>query len=236
MRAGIFLGIILSFMAVQAQAQDYKFVSIEGLIEQEVGREIIPVIYEKLGLSVEITPLAGKRAEQEATTGRKDGEIMRIFSYGQNNPTTLRVPTPYYKLETMAFVKKDSGIKITSKDDLRQYKVAKVSGVKHTDNLSKGLSGVKDAKSTASMMKMLNAGRVDVALTNTVDGLLVLKEIGVTSITPMDKPLAELDLYHYLHESHADMVAKVDAAIQEMVASGEMKSVVAGAEKKIIGN
>ena len=151
-------------------AEEYHFVSVKGLIEQDVGRIIIPEIYKNLGLTITIKPVSGKSAQQHATSGKKDGEIMKIFTYGLENPTTIRVPTPYFSLETMAFIKIDSGIVIKNKEDLKKYKVVKVSGVKHTNNITKEMSNVSDIQSTLSMMKFLQKGRADVALTNTVDG------------------------------------------------------------------
>jgi polar amino acid transport system substrate-binding protein len=53
-----------------------------------------------------------------ATAGGKDGEIMRIWTYGKENPTTLRAPTPCYQLETMPFYKKGRGVVINNKTDL----------------------------------------------------------------------------------------------------------------------
>jgi polar amino acid transport system substrate-binding protein len=229
--------LLLTLLAVNlCVAGEYNFVSIKGLIEQDVGRLIIPEIYKKIGATVTISPVPGKRAQMLATTGKKDGEIMRIHAYGDENPTTIRVPTSYYSLETMAFIKKDSGIKIDTKDDLAKYSLLKVRGVKHTNNISKGMSNVKDLDSTDQMMQMLSSGRGDVALTNTVDGLLVLKKLGIENVTPMDKPLAVLELYNYIHESKKDIVPKVDAAIKEMKANGELAAAIKNAEGQIIGN
>ncbi len=215
-------------------AQDYQFVSIQNLIEQEVGRVLIPEIYKKLDLTVDISPMPGNRAQEEATTGAKDGEIMRIFTYGNENPTTIRVPTPYYYLETMGFVRKNSGIRIKSKADLAKYRLAKVRGVKHTNNITKGLENVFDLKNTETMMEFLARGRADVALTNTVDGLLVLEKLGYENIGPIEKPLAVLDLYNYIHENHADIVPLVDKAILDMQSSGELKQLIAKAEAVVI--
>ena len=226
--------LLVLFTTKYGIAEEYHFVSIKNLIEQEVGRLIIPEIYKKLGMKVTITPMPGKRAQHSATKGKKDGEIMRIWTYGEENPTTIRVPTPYYYLETMAFIKKDSGIVIQSKSDLAKYKLVKVRGVKHTNNITKGIDA-HDLNSTEQMMKFLAAGRADVALTNTVDGLIVLKELGITNIIPIQKPLAVLDLYNYIHEDHKDLVPKVDAVIKEMKASGELSRIIKDAEKQIIG-
>lgn len=218
-------------------AADYNFVSIKGLIEQDVGRVVLPKVYEKLGLTIDIEPMAGKRAQSEATSGRKDGEIMRIHTYGKENPTTIRVETPYYYLETMAFVRKDSGIKIDSKEDLKKYKLIKVSGVKHTNNITAGIDGVKDVTSTEQMMQLLQTGRYEVALTNTVDGNLVLKKLGMTDeIGPIEKPLAVLDLYTYIHEKNADLVTKVNDMIQSLKDSGELAEIIKAAEDEVINS
>jgi polar amino acid transport system substrate-binding protein len=69
-------------------------------------------------------------------SGRKDGEIMRIWSYGLENPTMSRVPTPYYQLETMAFVHKNSQIVLDSKADFANYNLLIVHGVNHPRSLS----------------------------------------------------------------------------------------------------
>ena len=161
---------------------------------------------------------------------------MRIFTYGQENPTTIRVPTPYYYLETMGFVRKNSGIKIRSKKDLYRYSLAKVRGVKHTNNITQGMPDVFDLKNTATMMEFVRRGRADVALTNTVDGILVLQKLGYTDIVPIEKPLAVLDLFNYIHEDHKELVPEVNSAILEMQSSGEMDALIKKAEEQVIAS
>jgi polar amino acid transport system substrate-binding protein len=225
--------VFLLFTTV-CSASEYHFVSINNLIEQEIGRLVIPQIYRKLGIDITITPLPAKRAQLEATSGKSDGEIMRIYNYGEENSTTIRVPTPYYSLETMAFIKKNAGIEITKKEDLGKYKIVKVRGVKHTNNITQGLVNVSDVDSTEQMMWLVEKGMVDVALTNTIDGLMALRILNIDDIVPLDAPLATLDLFHYIHESHKDLVPLVDNKIKEMLASGELSLIIKAAEKKVI--
>jgi len=227
--------LIVFFMFVGlSDAEEYHFVSINNLIEQEIGQIVLPQVYKKLGINITITPLPGKRAEFEATSGNSDGEIMRVFSYGLENPTTVRVPTAYYYLETMAFIKKGSGVKISNKNDLSRYTIAKVRGVKHTDNITQGLSNIYDLNTTKQLMMFVEKGRTDVALTNRVDGLMALKELGINNIIPIEKPLATLDLFHYIHKNHKDLIPRVDAKIKEMKASGELAIIIKDAENKVI--
>jgi ABC-type amino acid transport substrate-binding protein len=212
---------------------NYQFASIEYLIEQEIGRIVLPKIYKNIGIDIVVVPLPGQRAQFEANVGIKDGEIMRIWTYGDENKQSIRVPTPYYYLETMAFILKDSQIDIRNKDDLKKYRLAKVRGVKHTNNITKGLSNVYEMNSTENMFRMLNNGKIDVVLTNTLDGNLVLKRLGFDNIVSINKPLAVLPLYHYVFEKHKVMVPLIDSEILRLKNSGVLAQMILLAEQKV---
>jgi len=231
--AFILLLIALNILVHNIRAEEYHFVSIENLIEQEVGRIVLTRIYANMGIDISITPLPAKRAQMEAVTGRSVGEIMRIYTYGIENPTVRRVPTPYYYLETMAFINPNSLIKITSKNDLRNYTLAKVRGVKHTNNITVGMENVINLNSTEQVMRFVSAGRADVGLTNTVDGLMTISKLNL-SLVPIEKPLATLDLFNYIHKDYIDLVPLVNEKIKEMKASGELTRVIEGAESTVL--
>lgn len=218
---------------IPLSAKEYHFVSIKGLVEQEVGGIVLPVVYEKLGHKAIITPMPGKRAEKEAVSGNADGEVMRIWSYGEENPALIRVPTPYYQLVTTVFVHKDSGVLIETRGDLAKYAIVKVRGVKHTNNITLGCDNVYDVEDTEQMMRFLRTGRADIALTNRIDGLDVLRKTAATDIVALPTPLAILDLYHYLHKKHAALVDEVDTVIREMIETGEMAKLIDRAESTV---
>ncbi|NMP32713.1 transporter substrate-binding domain-containing protein [Thalassotalea sp. M1531] len=213
---------------------DYEFSSIELLIEQEVGRIVLPQIYQNLGINIAVSPLPADRAQYVANSGLKGGEIMRIWSYGKENSSLLRVATPYYKLETMAFILRGSGVEINKKEDLEKYRIAKVRGVKHTNNITKWLPNVYNTTSTQNMMNLLLKGKVDVALTNTLDGVTVIKRLGFSNIVPIEKSLATEPLYHYIHKKHRHLVPLVDNEIKRLKQSGKLEIMIKNAEKKVI--
>jgi hypothetical protein len=213
---------------------DYNFASIELLIEQEVGRIVLTQIYKNIGINITVSPLPGKRAQCSANSGIKDGEIMRIWTYGEENLNTIRVPTPYYYLETMPFVLKNSDILIEQQQDLAKYRLTKIRGVKHTNNITKGLSDIYEMSSTEEMFKLLLSEKIDVALTNTLDGNLALKRFGLSNIIPMNKPLTRLTLYHYIHKSNKELVPLIDEEIQRMKNNGELATLIQQAEKIVI--
>ncbi|KZN45025.1 substrate-binding periplasmic protein [Pseudoalteromonas luteoviolacea] len=213
--------------------QTYHFVSINYLIEQEVGRIVLTEVYKQLNIQITITPLPGKRAQFEAQTGLKHGEIMRIFSYGDETPTTIRVPTPYYSLETAVFVRTDSNVNIKTAADLHKYHIVKVRGVKHTNNITQGMKHVEDMDTTEQILKLVSKGLADVALTNKMDGVMYLKKLGINNVVH-GPSLAELDLYHYIHESQKHLVPLVNGKLSEMEKSGELERLIKMAEKQVM--
>ncbi|BDX05482.1 ABC transporter substrate-binding protein [Planctobacterium marinum] len=215
-------------------ATTYHFVAIEHLVEQEIGKIVLPQIYERAGIKITIASLPGKRAEFEATSGLRNGEIMRIYSYGEENPTVRRVPTPYYYLQTMAFTKDGAGVSVRSREDLRSYTIAKVRGVKHTNVITEGLRKVSDVSNTVEIMRLLEQGLVDVGLTNTLDGVMTIQQLGLNDISPQGTPLATLNLYHYIHEEHQQLVAIIDEKIRQLRDSGELAIMIAEAENQVM--
>ena len=117
-RLFFFAAVSIYLIPLGAVANELTFASIQGLVEQKVGAIVLPKVYARLGYKVEIKPLPGKRAQKSANMGTVDGEIMRIFAYGEETPNTIRVPTPYYELETTAFARRGSGVEIKNKSDL----------------------------------------------------------------------------------------------------------------------
>ena len=235
-----FLLCFLLFSPQLSSADEFQYASIEGLFEQKVGEIVLPQIYQKLGHSISIISMPGKRAQMEAIMGRKDGEIMRIFTYGIENPNMVRVPTSYYHLETMAFAHKDSQITLNSKADLGKYNVLKVLGVKHTNNITQGLTHVYDFNDTQDMFTALGQKRTSLALTNTTDGLYMIKKLGLTHIVPLRPALANLELYHYIHpaviEENPSLLQGLDTTIQAMKQSGELDDLLRQAEEQVLAS
>lgn len=213
---------------------DFEFSAIEHLVEQEIGKIIIAEIYQELGLNIAIKSFSGNRAQHEANSGLKAGETMRIWSYGNENENLIRVPTPYYRIITTAFTSKNSAINITKASDLKHHKIVRVRGVKHTNNITKGLAQVSDSSSTERMFKLLQQGHVDVALTSYIDGMHVIRQLKLENEIIASPPLAQLQLYHYLHKDHEALVSQVDDKINQLKNNGKLAEIIKVAEYKVL--
>jgi hypothetical protein len=230
----IFISNLLFSNLALSKAVKYQFASIEGLAEQEIARIVLPQIYQSIGKTISITPLPANRAQYEANTGIKAGETLRIYTYGIENTNQTRVPTPYYFLHTAAFSLKNNQVKITGKDDLKKYRVGKINGVKHTENITKGLNKIYNSNNTVSLFQQLLAGNIDVALTNLSDGELLLSKDKFSNVHVINPSLAKLDLFHYIHKSHQNLVEPINQAIKQLQANGELDKMLSIAEKAIL--
>lgn len=86
-------------------------------------------LYRKLGIEIEIKEESPARAAADSTSGLTDGEIGRIVSFNAAAPQLIRVPTPFYTGDTVAFARKDQNIKLEGADSLKNLEVARIRGV-----------------------------------------------------------------------------------------------------------
>ena len=97
-----------------------------------------------LNINVDIRAFPPARATTENVSARVAGEIERIYSYGVKYPTLVRVTPSYYSQTSVVYAQKSRQLNISSKEDLKKYRVGVVRGVKHTDDLVEGLVGLME--------------------------------------------------------------------------------------------
>ncbi len=213
-----------------------NFVRIDKSAGQAVGAKLIYEVYKRAGIEITITPMPAKRALIDASIGRKDGEAVRIWSVGEKYPTLIRVPTPIYSIRTQAFAKKGNMFTLKNSNDLEKYNIVIVRGVLHTTNITRGLKNVQMLSKMSLLMQFVQKGRAEIALTNRLSGLALLKEYAISDVVTVGEPLKELMLYHYLYKDHKHLVPKIDSIIKNMVDSGEMSDLRKKYENEYLNN
>lgn len=231
------VSILATAIAVTASsavlAQEVNLARNENAIGQAVAAKLLADIYKKAGLTANITPFPGARANALALSGEKDGEVARIPAYFVKNPTLVKVEPGYYYLTTGAFAKTDKHITITSKDDLKKYKVGIVRGIAHAEAATEGLAGLQVTSSYDQLYQMLDAGRIDVAIDEGINGPVTLKGLGLTGITQVGE-IARLDLFNVLTPAKKDLAPKISAAIKALKDSGELAKLTKRYEEEAV--
>jgi len=219
----LFVLMISLFISKAASAETtLVFAQIRDTPDQMIGAEILKVIYSKIGTPIKMVDMPGKRALKESSEGRIDGEVHRIFQIGEDYPTLIRVPTPINYIEPSVFSKKHN-FKITDCAALKNYSVGIVRGVRHAELCTRGMDKVQVINYSVKMMELLDADRVDIAITAKTNGLVLIKKMGVESIHPLYPPLSRMMVYHYVHEKNKELVPEIEKVIIGMQRSGELE-------------
>lgn len=230
------LSITYSLSCASASANEtLNLGSNENLVEQVIAGDVLTHIYELIGVKVKIQELPPKRANIENINLKTDGEVARIYTYGVNNPSLIRVEPPYYKLVSAVFALKSSSIKINSKADLEKYKIAVIAGVAHSKDATEGLANVTQARNAENMFEQLKRGRVQLAVDTEVNGKRFISGPEFSDIELVGV-VAKLDLYHMLNERTKAYQKKISDKITSLKKSGELDKIIAAAEKKHIQN
>ena len=234
-RNGCVLGLVLTLLwiGIASAQQPLIFTQIVDTPDQAIGAVIVKSAYEKLGIPVKFAILPGKRALAESSEGRADGEVHRIFEIGDVYPTLLRVPTPINYIEPSVFSKKHD-FEVTNCVALQGYRIGIVRGVKHSQLCTQGMENVFVGDDLTGVLRMLNAGRVDLLITARINGLLMAKELGLDAIKPLSPPLSRFWVYHYLHERHKDLVPTINSVFKAMQESGELEALREQAAQQLL--
>jgi len=211
------------------------FAQIAETPDQMIGAEILKVAYGKIGISIKMVDMPGKRALTQSSQGKVDGEVHRIIEVEDAYPTLIRVPTPINYIEPSVFAK-HYNFKITNCAALKKYNVGIVRGVKHAELCTKGMNNVHTFNFSTKMMELLDAKRIDIAITARINGLLLSKKMGMESIQPLSPPLSKKMVYHYVHEKHKSLVSKINKVFIEMKKSGELEMLRKKAIKTLLKN
>jgi ABC-type amino acid transport substrate-binding protein len=169
-----------------------------------------------------ITAMTGSRTLEEASSGRKDGETLRVLTLGDKFPSLLRVPTLISDLTTQAFMIKKAGVDIDSATDLKEYRLVINRGVRHTLTIIRGLKNIHVLPSSSLLFAFLSLGRADLGLTGRLNGLSLIKASGIKNVGLIGQSRRVLPLYHYIHEEHKELVLTIDAIVTAIVDSVEM--------------
>jgi len=209
-----------------AAAERIELVRIESLVDQYIAARVMEEVYDRAGIDVTITALPGARALSDASSGKKDGETMRIYQLGDQVKTLVRVPTPIMYLQTAAFGRKDKKITVKTAVDLNKYQVVVIRGVLHTEPYQTSLNNVLILDHQIKALELVNKGRADLVLVNRMEGEIILRTGNFPNLRLINPEIQATSLHHYLHTSKAHLVPVIDAVLQEMSGNGELEHLI----------
>lgn len=208
-----------------SQAQTpLRIARIENIPDQWVGGEILKVVYGRLNIPIELVDMPAKRALLDSSSGRLDGEVHRNIHVQEQYPSLILLRPAINYIEPSVF-SKNLHFAVKGWDSIKDYSIGIVRGVGTSEDGTMGMKRVLAVTTMEQLMQLLDAERVDVAVSDSFSGLAVIMELGLGErIRVLAPPLQKTDIYHFLHEKHRDLIPRVERVLREMQANGELES------------
>ena len=207
------------------------FSSFKGSPVQKVGQVILNHAYNKLNLKVTYQSAPAKRSLLMSSRGELDGETARTWELGITHPTLLRVPTPLFKFEGVAY--RLNGPPINKVEQLEpNLRVGIQRGVTWAENIVALRKGVVRVDSVTELAQKILNKSIDVALYTGIGFQEEIERYEQNERIVKGQPLFDKALYHYLHKKNESLVDPVNAVLSEMMKTGELEKLFIEARNK----
>lgn len=191
---------------------------------------VLKAAYKKLGVRVIEKPLPAKRSLAEADLGLTDGEVNRIAAIEGKHPNLIRIKVPVDSFDVVV-ITLGSDIKIDSLDDLYTLKVGIRSGIQFAERAVKKMPYVTRIKDWDILFDMLAMKRLDAIIATPHTWEEQSTRLGQIDLNMHTPPLKSINLYHYLHKRHLDIVPSITSVLEEMQSSSEIEQIHNSLEK-----
>jgi polar amino acid transport system substrate-binding protein len=89
-----------------------------------------------------------------------------------------------------------------------------------------GARSVTKVDKPEQMFKMLDGGRIDLALYTRSDGIALTRSMNLSSVAPISPSLKDVDMYLYLHRRHQDLAPRIAQSLRDMKTDGTYKKIM----------
>jgi len=209
----------------QVNTKNLVFTTLNGLIFPKIGEKIMREAYKRVGnIDIQIIEQPAARALVTANSGEVDGELARIESLSNKLFNLIRLPTLIMNFDIVCFTK-NKKISIDSVESLIPYRIGVQRGYVQVENVTKNLPKREIVTNNDSLFKMLENGRLDVVITDRVNGEITIEKFGFKSIKSAGPILETLPLYHYLHKKNKKLIPKLKIVLEKMERNGVIKNI-----------
>lgn len=203
-------------------------VTISGIVHtvtHKMVQEVLKEAYKRIGYDVQFTMLPAKRSLHSANRGNTDGDIARIEGTEKIFPNLIPIRTPVVDFQGFAFTVSVSR-EIREWSDLKGLRVGVVRGIRYSTIGTEGLNPFF-AEDYINLFRLLVDGRIDVAIAGRNQGQIeIQKNFRKSGIHKIGQPLYSKPLYHFVHKKNKKLAARLNDALADMAAQGEIDTIL----------
>ncbi|MBL8486860.1 MAG: transporter substrate-binding domain-containing protein [Rhodocyclaceae bacterium] len=212
---------LASFLgAAAAQAPPITVSTNNTPLDRKALQEISVEAFRRVGLEFRLISLPSERSLLSANNGEVDGEGLRVAGLAAQYPNLVQVPERYIGISFVAFAR-DPSIRVDKGwESLRSHSVAFITGWKMFEANATVARVVNRVEKPEQLFRMLEGGRIDLALYTRADGVALARSLGLADVHPLAPSLRDVDMYLYLHRRHEALVPRLAQALRDMKADG----------------
>ena len=178
----------------------------------------------RLGINVQIVPLASARTLSNAEQALDDGNFLRIAGVEKKFPQLVRVPEPITEVQFVIF-SKNKELKTPNWESLKPYHVGYVRGWLIAEEKIKAVRQVTVVENRTSLFKMLESDRIELAFAELYGGYYLMHTLNLPHLAIAQPPLATKEMFLYLNKKHKKLVPKLAKALREMKRDGSYDAI-----------
>lgn len=185
--------------------------------------KLIKEAFSRLDINADVIHLTSARAMRNVNQGLDDGTMLRIKGLDKKLKNIIRVPIPILRFKFVAY-SLNKNIQVTDWDSLKPYSVGIVRGWKIYEKNVVGTKKLTLATGVEQLFKLLINKRSDIVLFEQNRGGWWNKYLNANAYL-IGKPLAEKDMFIYLHKKHKALVPKLAKVLSEMKKDGSYQRI-----------
>lgn len=176
-------------------------------------------LFARLGIAFEIQMLPAERALQNANAGIDDGDTCRIAGLQNTYPNLVHTSEPVMQYQMVVFSREEN-FQVSGQESLAPYGLGIVTGWKILERTTKEHPSRTMVDSADQLFRMLDQGRVEIALIERLVGMEAINRLGIKGIRILSPPFLAGEWFLYLHKKHQGLVPRIDAELRKMKQDG----------------
>lgn len=180
---------------------------------------VIGEAFHRAGLKLKLIKLPAERALINANAGIEDGDLSRIAGLEKNYPNLVRVPESILNMHFVAFTRQPKPSE-ANWVALEPFSVGHIKGWKIFEQNLRPATAVSTADDPGQLFNMLEKNRIDIALYDRWMGYALAKKMNMPDVHVIEPPLAEKEMFIYVHQRHADKAPAIANALRAIKSEG----------------
>lgn len=229
-RLGVLLCWSLGFSA-SVGAQEWRVGSLQDTALAVPFQKIVSEAYSRVGLTPRFEPLPLLRSEALLRSGELDAELLRSEVGANQIPQALRVGVPLRAIEYYVLRRPPCAARVEG-EELTRLRISLPRGSNALESSLPPGTRVP-AADPREALRYVHGGMADLAIIPATPVMRAAAER--EGLCAVSTPLAVVPLFHLVHNRHAHLMPRLEAAFSELERNGFMARVWREAEREFPG-